>query len=81
MEMKSQPTRAAWIEITFDFYHLLLLVESQPTRAAWIEMERTIKYFDDDKSQPTRAAWIEIACKRTPVPAGRKVAAHSGCVD
>ena len=58
----SQPTRAAWIEITGGSLPPSTAFTSQPTRAAWIEIEIFKIDLDDYESQPTRAAWIEI-CK------------------
>ena len=36
--VKSQPTRAAWIEIMTTPALIYLILVSQPTRAAWIEI-------------------------------------------
>ena len=76
----SQPTRAAWIEISVSLLKMAVLV-SQPTRAAWIEItfDLTIT-FRNSVSQPSWAAWIEIgnsaAGSNAPL-----VAALLGCVD
>ena len=56
----SQPTRAAWIEISHVAMYNTRFLKSQPTRAAWIEMLLFILRRTAKQSQPTRAAWIEI---------------------
>ena len=75
----SQPTRAAWIEIS-TLRRADGEVASQPTRAAWIEIANNSSTVQPRMSQPTRAAWIEIEQQKG-VKSMNKVAAHSGCVD
>ena len=77
----SQPTRAAWIEMSFPALFQQSLSKSQPTRAAWIEIMLALFFSPFRKvSQPTRAAWIEIF-KIIYLLQTLLVAAHSGCVD
>ena len=79
--LKSQPTRAAWIEIFLQWGLIPESHTSQPTRAAWIEITMGIFAFNKFWSQPTRAAWIEIFKILGTQKSQFTVAAHSGCVD
>ena len=57
--LRSQPIRAAWIEILKERRDFLR-DKSQPIRAAWIEIWEQIVIKKAVQSQPIRAAWIEI---------------------
>ena len=76
---KSQPSWAAWIEIT-PHTSLTNLTGSQPSWAAWIEIFSYLALIITLMSQPSWAAWIEI---NAAIPGRRKekVAALLGCVD
>ncbi len=57
---KSQPSWAAWIEISSEPPYLSFGFKSQPSWAAWIEITGNLSKLSRARSQPTRAAWIEI---------------------
>ena len=56
----SPPSRAAWIEMSYDGEEHEITV-SPPSRAAWIEMSFTQKEPSSAGSPPSGAAWIEIS--------------------
>ena len=76
----SQPSWAAWIEISAAAEAIAGGKLSQPSWAAWIEIPEGRSKFCCTLSQPSWAAWIEIlAFLLDTLPA--KVAALMGCVD
>ena len=76
----SQPSWAAWIEITTSS-EFECINRSQPSWAAWIEMSSFSAITAlENWSQPSWAAWIEITIHDI-VEQARGVAALLGCVD
>ena len=56
----SQPSWAAWIEISPPMFNSSNAVKSQPSWAAWIEILTSLEALPCYPSQPSWAAWIEI---------------------
>ena len=77
---RSQPSWAAWIEITKGTAKQIIDVCRSPLGLRGLKYHQRKSLEHKSLSQPTRAAWIEIYHSLEVVNKTR-VAAHSGCVD